>query len=161
MNKKYFYFLCKGNNGIIGCELDGECEDIICGDVGGDPFCCGVGGEDGNQGIWDNICVTQANAVCNNEPLPKCCLCTEGGNNFNQDPIGCNVDGECQDAICNQDPFCCGFGGEDGLSGFWDNLCAQTANSVCIGEQELPQPIPNTPGPVTQNTQTLQPNIPV
>ena len=92
-------------------------------------------------------------SVCRDEPLPKCCGCTQGFNNPNQGVIGCdaNDNGECEQGICSVDPFCCGAQGQNGRPGFWDNECAQQATQICNGNAELPFPQPD-------NSNTLDPN---
>lgn len=107
-----------GNNGR--CINDQECTNIIC-DV--DPYCCN------NQ--WDDICVVQANAVCQDEDIPYCCSCTSQ-TNFN----GCLTDEICQNAICDVDPFCCGA--DENGQGTWDQLCVNRAIQVCQGVIPLP-----------------------
>eukprot|EP00484_Ammonia_sp_Unknown_P009763 CAMPEP_0197055448 /NCGR_PEP_ID=MMETSP1384-20130603/65562_1 /TAXON_ID=29189 /ORGANISM="Ammonia sp." /LENGTH=241 /DNA_ID=CAMNT_0042489031 /DNA_START=33 /DNA_END=758 /DNA_ORIENTATION=- len=116
-----------------GCRNDRECSAIVC---GGDQFCCN------NQ--WDSVCVVQATAVCNNEEVPPCCGCTSP-TNFN----GCLNDAVCEQAICGQDPFCCGED-EDG-QGSWDQICVNTAVQVCQGTIPLP-------GTETTTTTTTEPD---
>mmetsp|Transcript_12537 Transcript_12537/g.11129 ORF Transcript_12537/g.11129 Transcript_12537/m.11129 type:complete len:271 (+) Transcript_12537:40-852(+) len=120
------------NNGR--CINDDECTNIIC-DI--DSYCCN------NQ--WDSICVVQANAVCNDEDIPHCCSCTSQSN-FN----GCLTDSQCEEQICEQDPFCCGQ--DENGQGSWDQLCVNQAVSICQGTATTNSPNGDGDGDGLQNS---------
>ena len=92
---------------------------------------------------WDNVCVLQAQAVCDGEQLPFCCGCTTPTNNN-----GCLVDSECEQGICSEDPFCCGL--DTNLAGKWDQKCVNTAMDICQGDKALPGTLISTTQPIEQ-----------
>ena len=114
---------CAGGDGM-GCD-DQFCETAVC---HLDSFCCNV--------AWDEDCNHEAEAlclccrgdgvgdVCDNCPQsfnPKqeqgdACDCCPGG--F----PGC-ADGDCRNAVCNADPYCC--------YAVWDGFCDQRAVFDC------------------------------
>ena len=99
--------------GPNGCDT--ECNNEIC---PFDPYCC--------DQRWDELCVDQAGARCNNVERPLCCGCTVGQGGL----AGCLSDFECELVICPNDLFCCGA--ENGI-GFWDLICVNTALDICQG----------------------------
>merc|ERR1712129_580493 len=98
-----------------GCQIDVNCQSTIC-DV--DPYCCGS--------AWDSVCVHQATAVCNDDPIPNCCACT-----LSSTTPGCALDSTCETLVCDADDFCCGL--DDEGVGIWDSNCVELATDVCNG----------------------------
>merc|ERR1712130_829874 len=90
-----------------GCTWDMACSQTIC---ASDPFCCGR--------RWDDMCVIKANAICSDQPIPKCCECTTA--TF---APGCINDLECQTEICAADDYCCRRS--------WDGVCVREAVKKC------------------------------
>ena len=88
-----------------------------CGDCAGtvcfyDSDCCNT--------AWDALCVIEANEFCSN-----ICACAGGqphGVCVQGVPLidGC---GDCADAVCDHDSFCCNNG--------WDGFCVNEANQFC------------------------------
>jgi hypothetical protein len=116
---------CCVANGTPRCR-DGDCCEEVC---KVDPVCCDF--------AWDLTCVQIARdtpqcqdcqAECGDPCAGSCCTPRFA-------PF-CN-DGECCDAVCQIDPFCC--------EGQWDEFCAATARQLgnpgdpCFGPCPIPQ----------------------
>lgn len=103
---------CCTDWGGVGCD-DESCEATVC---AADSWCCDV--------EWDGICAEEAAELCG-DLCPAAGSCCEPG-----DAPGCN-DGECEDAVCAIDSWCCDVE--------WDSICAGEANefcAVCGGDPE-------------------------
>lgn len=100
---------CLSSSGIGGCS-DVRCEIEIC---DGDTFCCTT--------QWDTICALQAKSICNDQPIPTCCLCAISTD------FGCD-ETECNEQICQQDEFCC--------ENSFDHICVQSAYEICQSNEE-------------------------
>ncbi len=98
---------CCEIGGGPGC-LDADCMATVC---GADPSCCDTVWDVGCAGVALDACV-----VCELAPPGEGSCCASNGT------PGCD-DAECQDDICDVDPFCC-----DEL---WDGPCAVSALDVC------------------------------
>ncbi len=95
---------CCMPNGTPGCDVP-VCQAQVCGQ---DSFCCEV--------EWDQICADIAAEVCDVcAPNTGDCCAPNG-------TPGCE-DAECQNVVCDQDPFCC--------NNQWDQLCADQAAKLC------------------------------
>jgi len=94
-----------------------ECDAEIC---PLDNYCC--------NNSWDWICANAAADICAadsanaNEGSEGCCGCTDS----KSEPF-CNE--VCDSEICPLDPYCCNVK--------WDGICANSANQICEGQQEL------------------------
>lgn len=96
---------CFSANGTPGCD-DVECCEPIC---AADPYCCDT--------AWDSICAGAANTNCGDGGGGgggNCCV--PNGS------VGCE-DSDCQNLICNADPYCCNTE--------WDQICADAAIQNC------------------------------
>jgi hypothetical protein len=123
-------------NGTPGCE-DVDCCNAVC---RADPFCCGVGGE---EGIWDELCAEAEAAICRSTCGPrrgdcfaKVCSggtgagnacetdddCAGGGTCIGNGTAGCELE-DCCANVCPRDPYCCQVD--------WDPACADMARSLC------------------------------
>jgi len=98
--------------GTPGCA-DGGCCNTVCAI---DTYCC--------ISEWDDVCASEAAQYC--RPT-----CGDGaGDCFAaHDTSGCNVS-DCCANVCIRDPFCCGAP-ENGVTGTWDDNCAQEAQALC------------------------------
>jgi hypothetical protein len=90
--------------GLPGCN-DATCCAVVCEE---DPFCC--------ETEWDGLCVNEALDMCGcAAPLTGSCASSHG-------TPWCN-DGDCCNAVCAVDAFCC--------STAWDGLCVSEAQTIC------------------------------
>jgi len=101
---------CFEPNGTPGC-INPDCCGMVC---AVDPFCCNT--------EWDQLCASQAVAMCLGCPGEGPCDQAHGG-------IGCN-DADCCELVCTTDSLCCDeeFG--------WDQVCAGLAVQLCGLEVE-------------------------
>jgi hypothetical protein len=121
-----------GGNGTPGCE-DVECCNAVC---RADPYCCGVGGE---EGTWDELCAEAEAAICHSACTPKSGSCFSktclGGTPCETDADcpgihvcrgngtpGCELE-DCCAEVCPRDPFCCQVE--------WDTACVDEARELC------------------------------
>lgn len=100
--------LCAGAPSLACCFTDGTCVDLTS------PDCDAMGGS--SQGPGTNCLTTPCPIVC---PGVGDCFDPEG----NGSP-GC-IDGECCEAVCAIDSFCC--------ETEWDDICAEEAIELCAG----------------------------
>ena len=78
-----------------------------------DRFCCDV--------TWDDFCAGEATGICTGS-FPECGVATAGACDAEHDTGGCS-DGDCCNAVCLVDPFCC--------LNAWDGSCVDRAVSYC------------------------------
>lgn len=95
---------CYIANGSPGCD-DSECCEGVC---AADAYCCNT--------EWDSLCSSMANSQCSGGSGGGGSCCSPNGS------PGCD-DAECQNLVCNLDPFCC--------DNDWDQICADEAVSSC------------------------------
>lgn len=103
---------CFSIHGNPACA-DGDCCEAVC---KADPVCC--------QSTWDGVCVTLAEALCDN-PIAACATNLSRSCYLPAYLPGCDDPGCCFTVCTTVDPFCCEVR--------WDAVCVEIAYSYCGG----------------------------
>lgn len=102
-----------------------ECCAQVC---AADAYCCAV--------QWDQTCVNEAFAICTD------CGDPEAGGAYESNGSPACADGDCCEAVCAVDSYCCLID--------WDGLCVSQALEICAGcgdvEAGSPYEANGTPG---------------